>query len=107
MFPSNFAQLIDFSRRPRPRRASAAITTPANAAPVTIRRAAAADEPALARLAALDERELPCGERLVALLAGRPVAAVEVRSGRTIADPFVPTQHVVELLGLRAAQVQR
>ncbi|MEA2128990.1 MAG: hypothetical protein QOJ85_1881, partial [Solirubrobacteraceae bacterium] len=33
--------------------------------------------------------------------------AVEVRSGVTIADPFVPTSTVVELLGLRAAQVRR
>jgi hypothetical protein len=40
-------------------------------------------------------------------LEGRIVAALEVRSGTTIADPFVPTQGIVELLGLRAAQVRR
>jgi hypothetical protein len=105
MHPSNFAQLIDFSRRPRGGRRARTIAT--DGAPVLIRRAAAADDPALARLAALDERELPRGERLIALLAGQPVAAVEVRSGRTIADPFVPTLAIVELLGLRAAQVRR
>ena len=103
MFPSSFASIIDFSRRPRARRR----TDAAADAPVLIRRAAAADEPAIARLAALDERELPPGERLIAEVAGCPVAAVELHSGATIADPFVPTSAVVELLGLRAAQVRR
>ena len=103
MFPSSFASIIDFSRRPRARRRPDAAVD----APVLIRRAAAADAPAIARLAALDERELPHGERLIAEVAGRPVAAVELRSGVTIADPFVPTSAVVELLGLRAAQVRR
>jgi hypothetical protein len=104
MFPANFAHLIDFSPRPPRRDRSAAGADPG---PLLIRRAADADEPALARLAALDERELPCGERLIALLAGRPVAAIEVGSGFTVADPFVPTHQIVELLGLRAAQVRR
>ena len=104
MFPANFAHLIDFSPR-RPRGGSKAAM--ADLGPLEIRRAAAVDEPELMRLAALDERELPRGERLIALLAGRPVAAVEVRSGSTVADPFVPTSAIVELLGLRAAQVRR
>lgn len=103
MFPSTFASLIDFSRRPRPRRRVDA----AAEAPVLIRPAAASDEPAIARLAALDEHELPGGERLIAEVAGRPVAALELCSGATVADPFVPTSAVVELLGLRAAQVRR
>jgi len=103
MFPSSFANLIDFSRRPRAARSASSLGDP----PVLIRRAAAGDESAIARLAALDEHELPRGERLVAELAGRPVAAVEVRSAATVADPFVPTSGVVELLGLRAAQVRR
>jgi hypothetical protein len=104
MFPSSLAHLIDFSPRPARRRRDA---SGAAAEPLLIRRAGAGDAPALARLAALDERELPCGDRLIALLAGRPVAAIEVGSGATIADPFVPTRAVVELLGLRAAQVRR
>ena len=103
MFPSSFASLIDFSRRPRSRRRPAAVA----GATVLIRRAGASDEPAIARLAALDERELPQGERLIAEVEGRPVAAVELCSGATVADPFVPTRAVVELLGLRAAQVRR
>jgi hypothetical protein len=103
MFPSSFASLIDFSRRPRARRGAHT----EDGASVLIRRAAAWDDPAIARLAALDERELPHGERLIAEVRGRPVAAVEVRSGATVADPFVPTSAVVELLGLRAQQVRR
>jgi len=33
------------------------------------------------------------------------VAAVEVAGGKAVAEPFVPTSAVVELAGLRAAQV--
>jgi hypothetical protein len=102
MFPSSFASLIDFSRRPHRRRTDAATD-----APVLIRRATVSDGPAIARLAALDDRELPLGERLIAEVAGRPVAALELRSGATVADPFVPTSAVVELLDLRATQVRR
>jgi hypothetical protein len=76
-------------------------------APVLIRPASRGDARAIDRLAALDEHELPRGDRLVGELEGRIVAALEVRSGKTIADPFVPTQGIVELLGLRAAQVRR
>lgn len=76
-------------------------------AALLIRPATADDEPAIARLSALDERELPAGERLIGELGGRIVAALEVRSRRAIADPFVATTGVVELLDLRAAQVRR
>ena len=103
MFPSSFASIIDFSRRPRARRHLGA----GGDAPVLIRRAAAADEHAIARLAALDERELPRGKRLIAEVDGTPVAAVELCSGATVADPFVPTSAIVELLGLRATQMRR
>ena len=96
--PSTFHHLSP-KRPPRGRAAADA--------PVLIRTASAADEPALARLAALDERPvLPAGERLIGELGGRPVAALDVRTGRTVADPFAPTSTVVELLGLRAAQVR-
>jgi hypothetical protein len=108
MYPSTFAHLTDASswrRTARPgRRAAAPI---AHEPAVLIRRASAADAPALARLSALDERELPAGERLIGEIGGRIVAALEVCSGRTIADPFVATTGVVELLDLRAAQVRR
>ena len=97
--PSTFVHLSP--RRPRPRLSAAD-------GAVLIRPASTADEPALARLAALDERpELPAGERLIGELGGRVVAALDVRTGRAVADPFVPTSTVVELLGLRAAQVRQ
>ena len=109
LHPATFIEFATRSeRRPSPRRsrAAAATVTPDQPA-VLIRRASAADAPALASLSALDERELPAGERLIGELGGRIVAALEVCSGRAIADPFVPTTGVVELLGLRAAQVRR
>ena len=56
----------------------------------------------------LEERPaLAGGERLVGELGGRIVAALDIRSGRVDADPFVVTRGVVELLGLRAMQVRR
>lgn len=102
--PSTFIEFAGLApcHRQRPRR------SPAVGEAVLIRHSAAADEPAIARLAALDERpELPGGERLVGELGGRIVAALDVRSGRSVADPFVATSGVVELLGLRAAQMKR
>ncbi len=97
------SHVIDLAPVPRAARSRPA----ADEAPVLIRRAATDDEPAIERLSALDEQQLPPGERLIAELEGRPVAAVDVGSGATVADPFVPTRAVVELLGLRAAQVRR
>jgi hypothetical protein len=102
--PSTFARLASLSPRRGPRR----YPSTADEAAVLIRRASVADEPTIARLAALEERpELPGGERLVGELEGRIVAALDLRSGRSVADPFVPTSGIVELLGLRAAQVRR
>jgi hypothetical protein len=104
LHPATFARYATLpSRRNRQRRRAAA-----DGASVLIRPAAAADESAIARLAALDERpELPRGERLIGELGGRIVAALEICSGRAVADPFAPTSAIVELLGVRAAQVRR
>lgn len=102
--PSTFIQFAGLA----PRRRSHRDRLPGDEAPVLIRPAAVEDEPQIARLAALDERpELPGGERLIGELGGRVVAALDVRSGRSVADPFAPTRAIVELLGLRAAQVRR
>jgi hypothetical protein len=59
------------------------------------------------RLSELDDHALPHGECLIGELEGRVVAALDVGSGEAIADPFVATAALVELLGLRAAQVRR
>src|SRR5688572_11860384 len=102
LHPETFARYAGLPRRRAPRRAR-----PADDAVVLIRPAAPRDEALIARLAALDERpQLPRGERLIGELEGRVVAALDVRSGRAVADPFVPTSKIVELLGLRASQVR-
>lgn len=103
LHPSAFTRFASPSERRVPRRQLGAD----DEAVLVIRPASPADESAIARLSALDEHELPRGERLIGELGGRIVAALDVRSGRAVADPFVPTSGVLELLGLRAAQVRR
>lgn len=75
--------------------------------PITLREAVAQDREALVRLAQLDGHRLPTGPQVVAVADGRILAATEVRSGATIADPFRPTAGVVGLLRLRAQQLRR
>jgi len=76
------------------------------AGPITIRAAAVQDGPAIARLAVLDGHRLPAGEQLVAEAGGRILAAAEVTSGATVADPFQPTAGVARLVALRAEQLR-
>jgi hypothetical protein len=73
---------------------------------VVVRRAKAADGPALAALAALDEVDAPVGGMLVAEVDGSLRAALPLDGGRAFADPFRPTAQLVELLRLRAQQVR-
>jgi len=83
-----------------------AAETAALEAPITIRYAARSDRRALARLAQLDGHRLPDGRRLVAESDGRILAAAEIGSGRTIADPFEPTAGIAQLIALRAEQLR-
>jgi hypothetical protein len=69
---------------------------------LTIRRADLADLAALDRLAALDSAPAPTGDHLVAEVGGELWAALEIGSGRVIADPFRPSGELVELLRLHA-----
>jgi hypothetical protein len=78
-----------------------------NTAQIAIRRATESDRPTLHRLAALDSSRTPSGEVLIAEVDGEPQAAIEIAGGAVVADPFRPTAHVVELLGLRAARMRR
>lgn len=74
-------------------------------ADLVIRRAIEHDDRALRDLAALDSAPaLPPGEHLIAEVGGRPVAAVDLRSGRVVSDPFVPST-AADLLALRARQL--
>jgi hypothetical protein len=72
---------------------------------VTIRHAFPDDGPALFRLAAIDSREPPSQPSLVAEVDGELRAALSLRDGHVIADPFHRTEALVELLRARAAQL--
>lgn len=70
-----------------------------------IRRARPADGFAIRTLAQLADRPVPAGEVLLAESDGELVAAVGTDGGSPIADPFVVTGDVVELLEVRARQL--
>jgi hypothetical protein len=72
----------------------------------TIRPASAADADAVARLAALDSASPPTGKLLLAEVGHELWAAVEIDSGKAIADPFRPSGELVELLRFRAARMR-
>jgi hypothetical protein len=73
---------------------------------MTIRPSQPGDARRLRNLAQLDSAQPLYGEALMAEVGGEPLAAVEVRTGRAIADPFAPTRALVDLLRLRAAQLR-
>jgi hypothetical protein len=72
---------------------------------LTLRVATAADRAALARLADLDQADRPKEPVLLGVVSDRPVAALSLHDGRVIADPFVRTTELVELLRMRAGQL--
>lgn len=72
-------------------------------AALTIRPARRTDTGALLSLAALDSARPLTGERLVAEVDSRIIAAVSLRDGRSIADPFTPSAGAVEMLRVRTA----
>jgi hypothetical protein len=73
---------------------------------VVIRPAQDADLASLHDLAELDSAEPLTGPVLVALVGGRPWAALALDDDRVIADPFCATAGAVELLRLRVAQLR-
>jgi hypothetical protein len=73
---------------------------------ITVRRSRSGDEAALERLAALDSAKPLRGPALIAESGGRMLAAMPLRSGRPIADPFAPTTELVALLRLRREQLE-
>jgi hypothetical protein len=68
----------------------------------TIRIATAQDDEALRRLAALDSKTPLEGTVLVGEIAGTPAAAISLSNDRAVADPFVPTAHLLATLRVRA-----
>ena len=73
---------------------------------IELRMCRVGDHEALADLARLNERVLPAGSYVVAVLNGRLVAAQPVDGGPLLADPFIRTSHLRRLLELRAAQIR-
>ncbi len=71
-----------------------------------IRLAGDADEPALQRLAQLDSAAPVEHPILVGEIEGRVAAALDLDTGRAIADPFLPTAHLCAHLRIRAASFE-
>jgi hypothetical protein len=72
---------------------------------IAIRLATPADAEGLQELAELDGRPAPKGSALIGELEGQLVAAVPVGEGDSIANPFIATGQLVDLLRLRARQL--
>ena len=70
--------------------------------PITFRRSSDADADGLRELAELDSARPMEGPVLLAELNSRPVAAISLDGRRAIADPFVRTRELIDLL--RAAR---
>jgi hypothetical protein len=77
-----------------------------SSAALVIRTAKRRDARGLERLAELDSAPTPAGPTLVAEMDGQLVAALPLSGERPVADPFMPTASVVEMLRLRAAQLR-
>jgi hypothetical protein len=72
---------------------------------ISIRPAIAGDGPVLMRLAALDSAPVPFGPALIAEVDGEPRAALALRDGSVVADPFARTAELIQLLEVHAAAV--
>ena len=103
MFNDSFLRILSRSRVEDLRARRPISQRRTDAAPLTIRHAAAHDMKPLQCLAALDSRRVPSGELFVAEVGGRLLAATSIDTGAVIADPFEPTASLVELLHIQAA----
>ena len=77
---------------------------PSNA--YVIRQANEDDQHALQRLAELDGQRPFAGPALIGEIDGRPAAALDLDTGRTIPDPFRPTAALLFHLRVRAAGLE-
>ena len=66
--------------------------------PVLVRPARSADASDLAVLAALDSAAPLTGDVVLAVSEGEVAAAMSLDTGAVVANPFMPTSHLVELL---------
>jgi hypothetical protein len=72
---------------------------------ISIRMATPDDAHSVTRLAQLDSAEPPTAPLLLAERDGRLQAALSLRDGTTIADPFAPTAELIALLHVRAERL--
>lgn len=72
---------------------------------VRVRWASDEDETVLRELAGLEGAPVPARPVLIGEVEGHPCAALSLRNGQLVADPFRPAACVSELLRLRAAQI--
>jgi len=72
---------------------------------IVIRRARGTDIADVGRLAGLADRPEPSVPLLLAESDGALVAAISIRTGELVSDPFVASDDVVALLRLRADQL--
>jgi hypothetical protein len=100
------AQHVEFLRHDARRPYRAVRELQDDASRIELRLCRVGDEAALAGLAALNNRQLPKGSFVVALVDGRLAAALPVDGGPLLADPFAPTAHLRRLLEVRAAQLR-
>ena len=70
---------------------------------ISLRVATDRDAAVIAKLSALDSKPALHVPAVVALVDGRPVAAASLSDASVVADPFVRTAEVVELLQARVA----
>lgn len=82
-----------------------AAKTEASAAQMAVSFTTPDDQPTLDQLAALDSHPPLAAPALIGELNHRPVAAISLRTGDVIADPFVPTTEIVQMLRLRTRQL--
>ena len=66
--------------------------------PVLVRPARSADASDLAVLATLDSAAPLTGDVVLAVSEGEVAVAMSLDTGAVVANPFVPTNHLVELL---------
>jgi hypothetical protein len=72
---------------------------------ILLEQATAEQAAALRELSQLDSARTVSRPALMAVVDGRLVAAVSLRDGRIVADPFAETEAAVKLLKLRTAEI--
>ena len=75
--------------------------------PVLVRPARTVDAADLAALAVLDSAAPLTGDVLLAVSGGEVAAAMSLDTGAVVADPFVPTAHLIDLLRTAARPAPR